>query len=407
LFEGYGLELEYMIVDERTLSVLPVTDRVLHDVAGNYADEVEMGDLAWSNEIVLHVIELKTMDPAPSLGGLARSFQDHLSHIRRILGPLRGRLMPGAAHPWMNPSRETVLWPHAYNPVYETLNRIFDCRGHGWSNIQCTHLNLPFAGDDEFGRLHAAIRMVLPIIPAIAASSPLLDGRLTGFRDSRLDVYRTNAERIPSVTGSVIPEPVFSKKAYEREILEPMYTEIAPHDPDGILRHEWLNARAAIARFDRNAIEIRIVDSQECPAADIAIAWAIAAVTRAVVEERWQDAAAQRRWPTATLNDILVATTRDAEAAAIDDPDYARAFGYTGDRCTAGALWRHLADTVLAMADADGVEWQGPITGILRHGTLASRIVSALGGDVSADHLKQTYARLCDCLDDGVMFDAA
>lgn len=405
LFEGVGIELEYMIVDERTLSVLPITDKVLHEVAGEYVSEVELGDIAWSNELVMHVIELKTNGPIPSLRGITRSFEEHVRRIRNILAPMHARLMPGAAHPWMDPASETVLWSHEYNPIYENLDRVFGCQGHGWSNLQCSHINLSFAGDDEFGRLHAAIRLVLPIIPAIAASSPILDGRVTGIRDNRLDVYRTNASRIPSVTGRVIPEPVFSKEAYERHILEPMYADIAPHDPEGILRHEWLNARGAIARFDRSAIEIRTVDSQECPAADIAIAFALMSVTRALVEERWQGFAAQCQWPTERLNNILVATTRDAEEATISDPDYRRAFGYTGASCTAGELWRHLTDDVLAPADAEGVDWQGPMETILGRGTLANRIVRSLGGDASMDRIKQTYGHLCDCLDGGVMFD--
>ena len=50
--------------------------------------------------------------------------------------------------------------------MYEAYDRIFDCRGHGWANLQAVHLNLPFSGDEEFGRLHAAIRLVLPIMPA-------------------------------------------------------------------------------------------------------------------------------------------------------------------------------------------------------------------------------------------------
>ena len=63
LFEGYGIELEYMIVDRDTLDVLPVTDRVLEQVAGETVNEVERGPLGWSNELVLHVIELKTNGP--------------------------------------------------------------------------------------------------------------------------------------------------------------------------------------------------------------------------------------------------------------------------------------------------------------------------------------------------------
>ena len=80
--------------------------------------------------------------------------------------PVIARLLPTAMHPWMDPDRDLRLWPHEASAVYEAFNRIFSCRGHGWANLQSAHINLPFANDEEFGRLHAAIRAVLPIIPA-------------------------------------------------------------------------------------------------------------------------------------------------------------------------------------------------------------------------------------------------
>jgi hypothetical protein len=86
-------------------------------------------------------------------------------------------LLPTGAHPLMDPFTETRLWPHEHKEIYNLYNRIFDCRGHGWSNLQSTHLNLPFSGDAEFKKLHAAIRLLLPLIPALSASTPLLDGK--------------------------------------------------------------------------------------------------------------------------------------------------------------------------------------------------------------------------------------
>ena len=90
------------------------------------------------------------------------------------------------------------------------------------------HINLPFANDEEFGRLHAAIRMVLPFLPALAASSPIVEGHVLPILDNQLEFSRKSAARIPSVGGAVIPEPVFTRDAYTRGILEPMYRDIAP-----------------------------------------------------------------------------------------------------------------------------------------------------------------------------------
>ena len=156
LFEGYGVELEFMLVERDSLNVAPLADKVLEVQAGTLQNEVEVGPLCWSNELVLHVIELKTNGPAPQLTGLAEDFQRGIAQIGAHLEPLGARLLPGGMHPWMNPLTETRLWPHGDSSIYAAYNRIFGCQGHGWSNLQSTHLNLPFCGDDEFARLHAA-----------------------------------------------------------------------------------------------------------------------------------------------------------------------------------------------------------------------------------------------------------
>src|SRR5690606_12908976 len=113
--------------------------------------------------------------------------------------------------------------PHDFNEVYRAFDRIFDCRGHGWGNLQSMHINLPFADDEEFGRLHAAVRLVLPLLPGLAASSPLVENRRTGSMDNRLEFYRHNCARIPSVTGHVIPEPVFGIEEYRDQVLGRIY----------------------------------------------------------------------------------------------------------------------------------------------------------------------------------------
>lgn len=406
LFQGFGIEIEYMIVDRETLDVLPVADEALRAAAGDYVDEVEMGDIAWSNELVLHQIELKTNGPMPALEGLPAAFQASLAQMQALLQPLGARLMPTGMHPWMDPLSETRLWPHDYGVVYQAFDRVFDCRRHGWANLQAVHLNLPFADaisiqDGEFARLHAAVRVLLPILPALAASSPVMDERLTGRLDNRMEVYRTNAAKIPAVIGKVIPEPVYSQADYQSAILEPMYREIAREDPEGLLQHEWLNARGAIARFDRSAIEIRMLDTQECPRADHAVCAAVVAVLKALVEERWSSLAEQQALAVEPLAEILLATVRDGELAAIPDVPYLALFGLTASpKCTARELWQHLLGEASPVND----EWIEPLEIILDRGPLARRIMRALDWDLSRRRLTEVYRELCDCLSEGRMF---
>ncbi len=405
LFEALGVELEYMIVSADTLDVQPITDRVMLEVAGEYLSEIERGTISWSNELALHVIELKTTEPAASPAGLAAAFQQNVAEINAILAPLGARLMPTAMHPWMNPEREMKLWPHDYSPVYETFHRIFDCRGHGWANLQSAHLNLPFATDEEFGALHAAIRLILPLIPALAASSPLVDGAATGLVDSRLDVYRHNARRVPIVSGQVVPEPAFTAAAYQSEILERIYADLAPHDPEGVLRFEWANSRGAIARFDRNAIEIRVVDVQECPAADLAIVQAEIAVLRGLVEGRFAPTTQQQAMSTAELHRVLLATIRAGEEATIDDPAYLAIWGLNpSEPALASQLWRYLLAKVAPWLEDADEPTRAALNLILDQGPLARRILQAAGESPSKADLARIYGRLCDCLATGVMF---
>jgi gamma-glutamyl:cysteine ligase YbdK (ATP-grasp superfamily) len=289
------------------------------------------------------VIEFKTNGPAAGLAGLAAGFEREVDRIEELLAPLGARLLPTAMHPWMDPAREFEMWPHADREIYAAFHRIFDCRGHGWANLQSAHLNLAFANDQEFARLHAAVRAILPLLPALAAASPFVEGRYPGTLDSRLEAYRVNARRVPSVTGDVIPDPVFTRAQYEA-LLETIYADLAPLDPAGTLRHEWVNARGCIARFDRMALEVRVLDMQECPRADLAIAAAVSCVVRALCDPAASHQARLRGLTTEALARMLRAASAAAEAAKIDDRDYLRALGLPDGPRTAGEVWRELIE---------------------------------------------------------------
>ncbi len=404
IFAGAGIELEYMIVDAGTLDVKPLTDEVLKAVNGSYNENYIKPGVCWSNELALHVIELKTGEPTPLLVDFIGLFQQDVGRINTILKDFNARLMPSGAHPWMDPFRETRLWPHHHSAIYEAYNKIFDCRGHGWSNLQSAHLNLPFAGDEEFGRLHAAIRVLLPILPALAASTPIVDGQRQNFLDYRMEVYRTNSSKIPSLTGDVIPEPVFTRADYDTHIFQRIYRDIKPHDPETVLQDEWLNARGAIARFDRSAIEIRILDMQECPLADLAVASLIINTLKALIDGLWSDPAELQQWRTDALADILFKSVKSAENHRISNGDYLKIFGVKKrGELTAGELWGHILQEITSCYPLPEVFLE-PLQVITQQGTLASRIVRQLNNDMSRPALNRVYGRLCDCLAKGIMF---
>lgn len=419
LFEGIGIEIEYMIVDAETLAVKPIADDLLVAQAGQLVTELEVGEIAWSNELVLHVIELKTNGPADSVDGdLLAAFERDVRRMDELLEPMGSRLLPTAMHPLMDPMTETVLWPHGYNVVYRAYDRIFDCRGHGWSNLQSLHLNFPFGDEDdprsEFGHLHAGIRLLLPILPALCASSPMVEGRFTGTLDNRMSYYRTNSARVPSLTGLVVPEAVFDLDDYREQIFEPMDREIGPLDPDGVLVGEpFLNARGAIARFDRGAIEIRVIDVQETPRADLAVAVLVEATLKLLASGHWSSLRRQQAWPAEPLAEILLRTIQHADLANIEDADYLALFGLDRASMPAGELWSHLLDEA-SSAGWVREPWRSTLREMIDLGTLSRRIGRALGqtpgedADAAPDRdaILDVYRRLADCLRSGRLFRA-
>lgn len=399
LFEVYGIELEYMLVTKK-LTVNPIADQLFQAKTGTITSDVANGKIEWSNELVAHVVELKTAFPTSEIENLDNLFSENITEINQLLKVFDSRLLPTAAHPLMNPLSETKLWPHNYNEIYALYNNIFDCTGHGWSNVQSMHINLPFANDVEFEKLHAAIRILLPIIPALSASSPIFEGRTTGFLDSRMEAYKTNQKEIPQMAGKIIPEAVFSKTAYCNGIFEPIKQAIKPYDKKGILQHHFLNSRGAIARFDRNAIEIRVIDLQECPKADLAIAILIIETLKILVNEVFIPLEEQKRWKEDDLFQIFNEIIKKGEKTSIKNTEYLAIFNFQA-ATTANSIWKKIYKKVKQTIPE---KHQKTIEILLNSGSLSTRILKALGKDFSEKNIKKIYSELADCLQKNEIF---
>jgi hypothetical protein len=245
---------------------------------------------------------------------------------------------------------------------------------------------------------------VLPLLPALAASSPFRDAKASGLLDTRLDEYRRNSGRIPSVAGVIIPERIFTRDDYEGELLSGIQKDLRPFDPDGILRPDWVNARGAIARFDRGSIEIRLLDVQECPRADLAMVGATTAVLRALVEERLSSFGEQARWSELELAPIFLAGIREADEALIENAGYLRALGFPVPSATAGEVWAHLIESTVSR-EPEFPEWKDVFDLFLTQGCLARRIRRAAGESPSRAQLREVYRDLAACLAEGRLFD--
>jgi glutamate---cysteine ligase / carboxylate-amine ligase len=388
-----------MLVDGERLDAAPAADALLEALPDEPA---ERRDVAFRHGLVLHSVELRR-EPRRELAALPETLAASVSRANGVLAREGLRLMPTAMHPWLVPG-DARLWPHGTSgAVFSALDRLFSCKTHGWANQQGFAIELPFSGDEQFARLHAAVRFLLPIVPGLAASSPIVDGERNGISDNRLAAYRGKCARLPAAIGAVVPEPVGSTGEYHERVQEPLYRELEPHDPEGLLRQDWIDARAAFARLDRSSVELRVLDLQEAPAMDAAFAALIVEVLKLLCSEQWLDTAGMNRRRTEELSRLLELAARQGEGLQVGDRPYLQALGFRGGATELKGLWEHLIETVSARGSLSAASGRR-LEHYLRHGTLATRIGKAVGPLPTRAKLMRVYEEFCEALAGGTPF---
>jgi len=284
--EVLGPEHEFSLVDGN-LYPLPIVDRVIKELNGRIVNYVRLKSFTFGKELQSHVAEFKANVPFYSPETFEETMQKAVLEIADFVEKKHdAQLLGTGMHPllWLEGAK---VWSHRDRKIYEALSRVFNFYQHGWLNIQAFQLNLSYGNEKEAIRLHNALANLLPYIPAISASSPVYESKISEYTDSRLHFYQINQKEIPSMTGDIIPEYVNSFKEY-RQITINKYTEELQklNAPEYILNKEWLNSRGAVFRFDRKAIEIRIMDEQECIKADVALSCFIRASLRGMLSQR-------------------------------------------------------------------------------------------------------------------------
>jgi gamma-glutamyl:cysteine ligase YbdK (ATP-grasp superfamily) len=229
-------------------------------------------------------MEIKPNSPFESPGEFEETMQEAVLTVQDFLQrKFHARLLGTGMHPLLK-VEETGVWPHRHRQIYEAYARVFDLRRHGWLNIQSFHLNLPYSNETSAMVLNNTLANLCPCLCAISASSPIYEGKLGEAVDNRLRFYWENQKEIPSVTGDIVPEYASSFDQYKKDVIGKYSKDLARTGADNlILNKEWVNSRGVIFRFDRKAIEIRIMDEQECIKSDVALSCFIRAALRGLM----------------------------------------------------------------------------------------------------------------------------
>ena len=273
-----GTEHEYSINDPR-FNALPISDRIIKTICGRPESEILFGDVKLGKELQKTVLEFVPRLPAGNLASL----EDQLVNgIRKFYHIFRERywLLGLGMHPTMTLDR-TAVWDHDEREYYDAYHRLFNIRQHGWLNIQALQINLSYAHEQELVATYNRIRSLLPYLVAFTASSPMVEGHLTGVADNRLLYYRENQKEIPRICNRIIPEKIRSLGDY-RATQEEVFAELRQRGAD-ILCEEWVNSSGLIVRFSRTCLEIKALDEQECIRSDMAVCAFVRSLVRCPV----------------------------------------------------------------------------------------------------------------------------
>ena len=268
------------------MKALPIVDKVIKDFYGRIVNVVEQPYFAFGKEIQLHVMEIRSNVPFKSPEEFNETMQNAVLTLLDFLESRHGAHLLGTGmHPLLR-LEETGVWPHRHRQIYEAYSKVFNLKRHGWLNIQSFQLNVPYFKEEGI-LLHNLLANMCAYLPAIAASSPAYEGKLRENVDNRLHFYALNQREVPSVTGDVVPEYISSFQQYEKEIIGKYSLDLAKAGAkESLLYKDWVNSRGIIFRFERRAVEIRVMDEQECIKSDVALSCFIRASLRGLMHEK-------------------------------------------------------------------------------------------------------------------------
>jgi len=232
-----GIEEEFSILDPRTLELLPRFEQLR---AAADCDPLLREGVA--GELISSEIEI--------ISGAGRDLQDALTRQRerrRRLFALaaRERVALGATgtHPWADYREQPIIDTEHYRRVEEGLKYV------AWrNNTFSLHVHAGVRDIDRAVRACDRLRPVLPLLLAISANSPFLDGRDSGLHSARTQSFTKSFPRCG------VPDAFGGWAAYREyiEFLERTNSIVE-------FTQVWWSVRP---HFKFGTVEVRICDAQ-------------------------------------------------------------------------------------------------------------------------------------------------
>ncbi len=253
-----GLEEEFAILDPVDLGLVPRFEELR--VAAASSDPVLAESIA--GELISSEIEIRS-GRGEDLAAATAAQHDRRRRLFALAADRGVALGAGGTHPWSDYREQRIIDTEHYRLVEQGLKYV------AWrNNTFSLHVHVGIRGADRAVLVCDRLRPVLPMLLAISANSPFLDGRNSGLHSARSQTFTRSFPRcgIPDAFGSWA---AFSQYidflVRTHSIVE--YTQV------------WWSVRP---HFGFGTVEVRICDAQATgPEADGLAALIVACVAQA------------------------------------------------------------------------------------------------------------------------------
>jgi carboxylate-amine ligase len=256
-----GLEEEFAILDPRTLDLAPRFE-ALRDHAA-LVDPVLREHI--TGELISSEIEIISGVGADLGDALARQ-RERRRALFALVSAQGAELGATGTHPWADYREQPVIDTEHYHRVEEGLKYV------AWrNNTFSLHVHVGVHDIDRAVRVCDRMRPLLPLLLAVSANSPFLDGRLAGLHSARTQTFTRSFPRcgVPYAFGGwPVYRDYIDLLIRTNSIIE--FTQV------------WWSVRP---HFSYGTVEVRVCDVQATAAESDALAGlTVACVAQAMLE---------------------------------------------------------------------------------------------------------------------------
>lgn len=271
LFNVIGIELEYCIVSKKDFSIQSFARKLFKILNNNKTSNTfTYNNICMSNEMVNHVIEFKPIKPYKDILFLEQDLLKCTQYVNSILEKYDLCIVPLSLHPTMKP-QEATMWKGKYHSIYKIYDKLFGVKTHSFSNMQSLQITLPFENEQQMLKLHNSIRLVLPFLKILSASSPYLEGKNNKTLSNRINFFKKSHANLTERFSSPITDYLSNIGEYYK-YLDMLLEAFSDFKIGKNVKTQWFNSQGSMIKFQFNAIEIRTCDIQESVHANLGLA---------------------------------------------------------------------------------------------------------------------------------------